>query len=287
MTEEFRVPESADPQTGRIDNKALVVVCVLSAVLFIAFAVGFLLLPATHQKRGHTSLKANIEHALGHHVHAPQNFAAATPETIPTYVIWDETTIHEALHGDPAQGEIIAFDCTACHGDKGVSSQKWIPSLAGVNRIVLYKQLADFRSGTRLSGPMTAIALSLTPQQSADVAAYFSSLSGGIVSDPIHAPGSGRSLRAKDPTLRLIYAGDPRRGLAGCASCHGPGAYRLGVPSLLGQNADYIEQQLQSFAQGVRRNDMNMPMRTVAGMLTADEMHALAQDFSVGSPLVK
>jgi cytochrome c553 len=287
MSEEMHVPERGDPKRSAVDNKAYLVVCLLSAILFISFGVGFLVLPATHQERAHTSLSDNIAHALGHHVHGPQNFGPATPDSIPTYVVWDEATIQEALHGDPVQGEFIALNCTACHGDKGVSSQKWIPSLAGVNRIVLYKELADFRSGTRLSGPMTAIAQALTLNQSADVAAYFSSLSGGIVSDPIHAPGSGRSLRAKDPTLRLIYAGDPKRGLTGCASCHGPGAYRMGVPSLLGQNADYIEQQLQSFAQGVRRNDMNKPMRTVAGMLTADEMHALAQDFSVGSPLVK
>ena len=47
MTEEFRVPGGEDPKTGRIDNKALLVVCVLSALLFIAFAIGFLLLPGT------------------------------------------------------------------------------------------------------------------------------------------------------------------------------------------------------------------------------------------------
>jgi cytochrome c553 len=61
----------------------------------------------------------------------------------------------------------------------------------------------------------------------------------------------------------------------------------MGVPSLSGQNADYIEQQLNDFAQGARRNDMNMPMRTVAGMLTTDEMHSLAQVFSLGKARVK
>jgi cytochrome c553 len=85
----------------------------------------------------------------------------------------------------------------------------------------------------------------------------------------------------------LIYAGDPKRGLAGCATCHGPGAYRMGVPSLTGQNAVYIEQQLRNFSQWARRNDMNMPMRTVAGMLTADEINNLARDFSAGPSQVK
>jgi cytochrome c553 len=265
----------------------LAILCVLSGVVVIAFGVGFLILPATQQDRQHTSLSENLEHALGHHIHGHETFAPPTPETIPTYVVWDEPTIHQALNGDPQRGEFVALNCTVCHGQQGVSTENWIPSLAGINRTVIYKELGDFRSETRLSGPMSAIAKALTPQQSADVAAYFSSLTGGVVADAIHAPESGRSLRGKDRTLRLIYAGDPSRGLAGCATCHGPGAYRMGVPSLTGQKVDYIDQQLHDFAEGVRRNDMNMPMRTVAGMLTADEMHCLALDFSIGPGKVK
>jgi cytochrome c553 len=274
-------------KTGFGNALSLVVVCVLSGIVVIAFGVGFLILPATQQQRNHMSMHDNIEHALGHHVHGSQGALTSNPSSIPTYVVWDESTIHQALNGDPQRGDFVAINCTACHGEKGVAPQKWIPVLAGVNRIVIYKELADFRSGTRLSGPMSAIAQALSPQQAADVAAYLSSLSGGVEVDAIHAPGSGRSLRAKDATLRMIYAGDPKRGLAGCATCHGPGAYRMGVPSLSGQNADYIEQQLHNFAQGVRRNDMNMPMRTVGGMLTAEEMRNLAQDFSIGPSRVK
>ena len=289
MSNELRGQISDGANSGRSfgNTRSLVVVCVLSGVLVIAFGVGFLILPATQQHREHTSLSENIAHALGHHIHGHETFAPPTPETIPTYVVWDEPTIQQALNGDPQRGEFVAVNCTACHGEQGVSSQNWIPMLAGEDRVVIYKELADFRSETRLSGPMSAIAKALTSQQSADVAAYFSSLPGGVVADAIHAPASGRSLRGKDPTLRLIYAGAPSRGLAGCASCHGPGAYRMGVPSLTGQNADYIDQQLHNFAEGVRRNDMNMPMRTVAEMLTADEMHNLAVDFSIGPSKVK
>jgi cytochrome c553 len=289
MNEEPRILTSDETTSEESFGSAwnLAIVCTLSGLVVVAFGIGFLILPASQQHRQQTSLSQNIAHALGHHIHGHETLAPPTPETIPTYVVWDEPSIRQALNGDRQRGEFVALNCTACHGEQGVSPQNWVPVLAGIDRIVIYKELDDFRSQTRLSGPMSAIAKALTPQQSADVAAYFSSLPGGIVADAIHAPESGRSLRGKDPTLRLIYAGDPSRGLAGCATCHGPGAYRMGVPSLTGQNALYIDDQLHDFAQGVRRNDMNMPMRTVAAMLTPDEMHTLAVDFSMGPSKVK
>jgi cytochrome c553 len=83
---------------------------------------------------------------------------------------------------------------------------------------------------------------------------------------------------------RLIYAGDPKRGIAACASCHGPGGYRIGAPALTKQNETYIDQQLHAFALGTRANDMNMPMRTIAAMLTESEMRALAQAYANAQP---
>jgi cytochrome c553 len=81
---------------------------------------------------------------------------------------------------------------------------------------------------------------------------------------------------------RPIHAGDPKRGIAACASCHGPGGYRIVPPALTNQNALYMEQQLQAFAQGTRANDVDMPMRTIAGMLTPPDMKALAFAYSNG-----
>jgi cytochrome c553 len=45
---------------------------------------------------------------------------------------------------------------------------------------------------------------------------------------------------------------------------------------LKGQQPAYIERELAAFAQGMRQNDINEPMRTIAGQLTPDEMHAVA-----------
>jgi cytochrome c553 len=61
----------------------------------------------------------------------------------------------------------------------------------------------------------------------------------------------------------------------------------MGVPSLLGQNAIYMEYQLHNVAQGPHRNDMDMPMRTIAALLTSDEIHNLAQEFAAGKTCVR
>jgi cytochrome c553 len=267
------------------DAWAFAAIAILSGIVVIAFGVGFLILPRFQERHASSTTSDAIHNALGFHKHPKSVSNQQGPTRISTHIVWNASTIHQASSGDTKRGEFVAVNCVACHGEKGITTQTWIPNLAGVDRLVLYKQFDDFRSGTRMSGPMSAIAQSLTPEQSADVAAYYSSLPGMPQPTNEHAPMSGRSYRNKDATTRLIFAGDPKRGLAACSACHGPGAYRLGAPGLSKQNAAYLEQQLHNFAQGVRANDMNMPMRTVAGMLSAEEMHALAVAYSTQAPL--
>jgi cytochrome c553 len=267
------------------DAWAFAAVSILSSIVVMAFGVGFLVLPRFQERHGASTARDSIHSALGFHKHANAVSNQQAAPRIPTHIVWNESTIHQALSGDTKRGEFVAINCAACHGDKGMTEQTWIPNLAGVDRLALYKQFEDFRSGTRNSGPMTAIAQTLTPGQSADVAAYYASLPGVPQSADEPAPMSGRSYRNKDATARLIFAGDPKRGLAACSACHGPGAYRLGTPGLSKQNAAYMEQQLHDFAQGLRANDMNMPMRTIAGMLTSDEMRALAAAYASEAPL--
>jgi cytochrome c553 len=191
--------------------------------------------------------------------------------------------VAEAVHGDVARGEFIAINCSACHGAQGVSKRSWVPSLAGMDKLAIYKQLNDFRSEKRLWGVMNGIAQALTESDYADVAAYFSSLTPGL-KDAVgtRVPGSSDSLHASDATRRLIFGGDPSRGVAPCAACHGPGGFHLGAPSLQGQHADYIHRQLGEFVQGVRTNDINEPMRTIAGKLTDEEMVRVAEFYDAG-----
>jgi len=269
-------------QTGSVHSGRLLAVAILVVILTLGFGFGFLLLPRNDGGQGKASASDSIYHALGLHTHS-RSFNTVQPSAkIPSYVAWTEATVQQAMGGDAKRGEFIALNCIVCHVEQAQTTEPWIPKLAGLDRLTAYKQLDDFRSGTRLSGPMSAIAQSLTPQQYADVAAYFASQHGLPELRGERAPSSNRSYHNADPVQRLIYAGDPKRGIAACASCHGPGGYLIGAPALIHQNALYLEQQLQAFAQGTRANDINMPMRTIAGLLTPAEMKALAAAYAKG-----
>jgi cytochrome c553 len=52
---------------------------------------------------------------------------------------------------------------------------------------------------------------------------------------------------------------------------------------LQGQHAAYIERQLAAFGQGMRQNDINEQMRTIAAQLTPDEMHSIAVYYGAAS----
>jgi cytochrome c553 len=206
------------------------------------------------------------------------------PLRTPTRIAWTSDTLRQIASGNVDNGAFVALNCGACHGERGISSSTMIPSLAGMDAAAIYKQLDDYRSAKRLWGVMGAIATTLTPQASADVAAWFATRSGGL--PPVAGEGfpeSGRSLRQSDPTIRLVFAGDPERGIPPCAACHGPGAHKLGAPALRGQHVEYIERQLAAFAQGMRQNDINEQMRTIATQLSQEEMHHLAAYYGTDS----
>jgi cytochrome c553 len=76
--------------------------------------------------------------------------------------------------------------CSACHGVNGVSVSDTIPNLAAQRAGYIESQLKAFKEGTRRAASptsptatMAAIATQLTPDDMANVAAYFASLPGG------------------------------------------------------------------------------------------------------------
>jgi cytochrome c553 len=248
-----------------------------AALLVVAFFLGFFVLGRGGENSAPRSLWASICRGLGI---TSDTLPAARPQPplrTPTRIAWTNSTLAQISSGKIDHGASVALSCGTCHGQDGKSPSGLYPTLAGMEASAIFKQLDDFRANNRSSGVMNAIAEALTLQDSADVAAYYASRTKGLPPEAGRALESGHTLRESDPTVRLAYAGDPIRGLPPCTSCHGPTDFKLGAPRLRGQHADYIERELAAFAQGVRTNDINEQMRTIAAQLTTAEMHALAE----------
>jgi len=249
----------------------------MAMIFIVSFLIGFAVLGRFQQNGPTLGAWAAFCRAVGLTADRRSATAAQPPVRTPTRIAWTRATLARIASGSEQHGAFVALNCAACHGAQGVSPSTLIPTLAGMNPAVIYKQLDDYRSGKRLWGVMSAIAAVLTDQDSADVAAYFAHRPDGLAAVAVEgAPAGGRSLRQRDPSLRLVFAGDPERGIPPCAACHGPGAEELGAPALRGQQAEYIERELAAFAQGTRQNDINQQMRVIAHELTPSEMHAVA-----------
>jgi cytochrome c553 len=92
--------------------------------------------------------------------------------------------------------------------------------------------------------------------------------------------------KGADPAVvtlgQQIYRGGvPARGVPACIACHGPdgaGNPLAAYPRTSYQHAAYTTKQLNSYAAGDRRSDVefNQMMRNVAGLLFEDEIRALA-----------
>jgi cytochrome c553 len=212
--------------------------------------------------------------------------AAASPQPplrTPTDLAWTAATLGQIRAGDAQRGGFVAMNCSVCHEDSAANPSHLIPTLDGMDAAVIFKQLADYRSGKRSWGVMNGIAKALTVQDSANVAAYFSGRAGGLQANSgVRIPQGGRGFRQSNTGARLVFAGDQQRGIAPCAACHGPGGYKIGAPPLAGQYAAYIERQLAAFAQGIRQNDIYEQMRAIARQLTPEEMKAVAEFY--GAP---
>ena len=84
-----------------------------------------------------------------------------------------------ALAADIEAGKAkVAQVCAACHGANGVSVSDAIPNLAAQRAGYIESQLKALKAGTRKNGIMNAMAAQLSPEDIANVAAYFASLPG-------------------------------------------------------------------------------------------------------------
>jgi len=86
----------------------------------------------------------------------------------------------KTIKGDPEAARSKVSMCVGCHGIRGYKASfpevYHVPKIAGQNAEYIVTALQDYASGARNFPSMQAIAQSLSPQDMADLAAYYSSL---------------------------------------------------------------------------------------------------------------
>lgn len=177
----------------------------------------------------------------------------------------------QPVAGSAEKGQAKAAPCVACHGVNGNSVNPEWPNLAGQHETYIKRQLASFKNDQRQNVLMTPMAKPLSDEDMADLGAYFASqkLTGTLEAEP-----SKVALGQK-----LFRGGDPAKGIAACAACHGPdgsGNPAAGYAQIKGQHATYTINQLKAYRSGTRQTDPNQMMRNVASLLTDEQIDAVA-----------
>ena len=172
--------------------------------------------------------------------------------------------------GSKEAGQAKAATCSACHGMDGNSLNPEWPNLAGQGEIYIIRQLKAFHAGQRQNVLMSPMAATLSDQDMADLAAYYSSQTArGGEADPSKFKAGQRVYRS----------GKVNEQVMACAGCHGPdgrGNAPAGFPAIHGQHATYVAAQLRAYKSGARATDPNQMMRNIAASLSEDEIDAVA-----------
>ena len=190
------------------------------------------------------------------------------------FVSLGTSAMAQDLKGDAKAGEAINAMCIGCHGIKGYQASfpevYRVPMISGQSAKYIVSALNAYKKGDRKHPTMRSIAETLTDQNIADLAAFYSQ----------HGLPEGKSAapkEAKAPSAQVAALLNK----ANCASCHGAN-YSTPIdpsyPKIAGQHADYLFVALKAYKndanQVVGRN--NAIMAGMAKQYTNAELKLLA-----------
>lgn len=176
------------------------------------------------------------------------------------------TASSAAKAADVARGEQLSQTCLGCHGAPGLRNPGpvyAIPMVGGQHASYIVSALKAYKNKERGHGTMQAQAASLSDQDMADIAAFFSAMEGNS------RPGNVNAARAK--------LGKEKSAI--CATCHGQSGDGDNdqYPKLAGQYESYITQALKDYRSGERNNAI---MAGFSATLTIEDMRALSAWFA-------
>jgi cytochrome c553 len=248
-------------------------------IVLLGILLGVVIIPVVQGRSDGIDAYTAICRALGILPGSParQQVADHTPPTPVSQVVWTPALLQTLAAAKSERGRAKAQEvCVACHGEQGVSAAPENPHLAGQSGAAIYKQLNDYRTGSRTHQQMTDVAKALDEATLADVAAYYAA-------QPKRNPNPDTLAESPAAIVRLVELGDPNRNIPPCASCHRPGSGGpIETPILAEQGKEYMVRQLKLYASGERRNDVYGRMRIIAAQLTAGEIDGLGTYYRAG-----
>ncbi|MEO6321353.1 MAG: c-type cytochrome [Polaromonas sp.] len=152
-------------------------------------------------------------------------------------------SLAQDIKGDAKAGETKNAMCIGCHGIKGYQSSfpevYKVPMISGQSAAYIGAALHAYKKGDRKHPTMRNIADTLTDQDIADLAAYYST----------HGVVAGAELPAK-PAKEPSVEVQALLNKANCASCHGANFSKPidpSYPKIAGQHADYLFVALKAY----------------------------------------
>jgi len=171
--------------------------------------------------------------------------------------------------GDAVAGKVVAErNCKACHGLDGKGLAPGIPNLAGQRERYLFLALTEYREVKRTHAALRDLVGRLTESELRNVVAYYASQP----PVPTFKDAQQASLLERGKALA-----------SGCVKCHGEegNSTTRGVPSLAGQQPNYLVAAIQEYHRGERKK---APMESILRDASARELESLALYFASRTP---
>ena len=179
------------------------------------------------------------------------------------------------VKGDANAGQKKIAMCIGCHGIPGYQASfpeiYKVPKISGQNAAYIVAALAAYKIGERRHPTMRGIAETLTDQDMADIAVYYSAH--GVSAD---AKLADKSSKAPSPQVEALLK------KAACASCHGENFAKPvspAYPKIAGQYDDYLYVALKAYKTEGNNNvgRANGVMGGVAKQFSNAELKALSK----------
>ncbi len=168
---------------------------------------------------------------------------------------------------DPvADGKRLAVSCNACHGNDGNSTTKGVPRLSSLHVDYLMAAIRSYQTGLRKHATMRTMVAYLDDADIEKISLYYAT------QEPARAGQVGKGEAASGRKLSPA-----------CTSCHGGGGHstKTLIPSLAGQNADYLVAAMRDYRSGTRDH---ADMKNAVIELSTQDIANLAAYFAAQEP---